>query len=650
MSSDPSSPLGPAQATESSATTAEVLRVLGRCWAFVRPYRGKFVLGILFLLFAVPLGQFALFLTRDVTNQALLATSLSAEERWGIVLRIVGLQAIFFLASALLSTFREVLEWYCSMRSTFDLRLAFYRHLHRLPLSFLLRRLPGEHLYRATGDMVSVFRIMGRPATATASGQSAPDSKEVAMAIYSNDVDPYDPGVMGLITRTVPLLIETLYSLGWGVALLFLIDPVLSVALVLYIGPFALVSHILFNRVRRAAFRVKAASEIESGVLRDTLAGAKTLKALGRWRYQKERYLHAAHRTRRQAIHQIAEMAMTQNGVQVGMKWMFGIGIYTYLTVRVMNGAATLGDWVAALLLIEAAQGPLENFVQILQLVKVQLVPAQRIMETLDTRPTLVDVPGAAPLGPVSGALAFQNVTFGYQPDKPVLHDLTFRIEPGQFVGIVGPSGAGKSSIISLLLRLYAPESGDVLIDGQNLTTIQIQTWLDQVGTVPQTTALYHGTIADNIRFGNPKATDREVESAAEAAGVAEFAARFPEGLQTEMNEGALISGGERQRIGIARALVRNPRVIVLDEATANLDPETESALLDVFLALREGRTILTVAHRLKAVVPCDRILVMEAGRLVQGGTHEKLVATPGLYQSLWQAQTREREPWEAMA
>lgn len=605
----------------------------------MRPYRGKFYLSILLMLLAVPLAQFALFLTRDVTNQALTATTLSADERWSTVVRIVTLQAIFFMSSAILSTWREVTEWYGSMRSTFDLRLAFYKHLHRLPMSFLNKRLPGEHLFRATQDMVSVFRIAGRPASATPSGQAPPDSKEVAMAIYSNDVDPYDPGVMGLIVRTIPLMAETLYGLGWGVALLYLIDPYLSLGLLLYIFPFAFISHRLFDKIRHTAFEYKAASERETGVLRDSIAGLRTLKALGRLKYQRLRYTESVVNARRRSIQQISQMVLVQNGAQMGMKWVFSLGMYVYLTSRVMQGSATLGDWIAAFLLIEAAQGPLENFVQLIQLVKVQLVPAQRILETLDVKPAIDDAPDARPLPELAGRIEFQGVTFSYEPTRPVLRDLDLVIEPGSFVGIVGPSGAGKSSLISLLLRIYVPESGTISIDSVDLQKLKLDTFLDQVGTVPQTTCLYGGSIEDNILFGNPWASEGQVLAAANLSGVTAFAGRLPDGLNTELLDGATISGGERQRIGIARALVRNPRLLVLDEATANLDPETEEAILQTINRLRTDLTIVSVAHRLKAVVTCDRILVMDKGRIVQSGTHAELVAQPGLYASLWAQQ-----------
>lgn len=635
----------PKERLDESLSFHEGVRVIRRFWAFVRPYRGKFFLSIGLLLCAVPLSQFALFLTRDVTNQALLATGLSADERWSTVLTIVGIQSVFFLVSASLSTWREVLEWYGSMRATFDVRMAFYRHLHRLPLAFLSRRLPGEHLFRSTTDMVSVFRIANRPAAPTASGQSPPDSKEVAMAVYSNDVDPYDPGMMGMIVRTMPFMVETLYSLSWGLALLFLIDPTLTLFLTAYVVPFTLVSHFLFNRVRKAAFAYKEASEVETGALRDSIAGLRTLKAMGRTKLQKQRYLSVVINARRRAIQQIVGMVTTQSGAQMGMKWLFSICVYVYLTKRVMDGQATLGDWVAAFLLIEAAQGPLENFIQLIQLIKMQLVPAQRILETLDEEPKIADKPGAKEIGQITGAIELSQVSFSYVPGRRVLRELSLKIEPGQYIGIVGPSGAGKSSVLSLLLRLYLPDSGQVLYDGNDIRDLKIQSLLDQIGTVPQNTILYHGTLEDNVLFGNPKASQEEFERALHLSGVADFAKRMPQGMLTEAAEGASISGGEKQRVGIARALVRSPKILLLDEATANLDPATEAGVLASINGLRDGRTIISVAHRLKAVVPCDRIIVLDQGEIVQSGTHDELVRQEGIYRILWLEQSD--APWQ---
>jgi ABC-type multidrug transport system fused ATPase/permease subunit len=606
----------------------DAVRTLRRFWRFARPYRGKLFLSFALLLFSVPLAAFAVFLTRDVTNQALLATNLTVEERWGTVLRIVGLQAIFWFSSAVLSTWREVLEWYGSMRSTFDVRIAFYRHLHRLPLGFLSRRTPGEHLFRATTDMVSMFR-------------PAIGGQEVAVAFYSNDVDPYDPGLMGMFFRSAPLLVETVYALLWGAVLLFLIDPVLSVALLAYVVPFALVSHYMFGRVRRTAFRFKARTEFETGVLRDSIAGLRTLKAFGRVRRQLVRFHSAAANTRRKGVGLVGDLVITQNVVQAGLRWVFAGSIYVYVALRILEGRATIGDWLATFLLVEAAQIPLERLVGIFQLLRMQLVPAQRVLETLEAPATLEDKPGAVEIPPISGALQFSNIAFSYEPSRPVLKNLSLDIAPGEYVGIVGPSGAGKSSMIALALRLFRAENGSIRYDGHEVNDIRLQSLLEQTATVPQLTTIYSGTILENVMFGDPWANPESLERAIEQAGVSLFADRLPQGLNTELGEGHSISGGERQRIGIARALIREPRILFLDEATASLDPTTEDGVLRSIEALRSQLTIVSIAHRLKAVAGCDRIVVLDAGEVVQIGNHEELVAVPGLYRDLWREQAQ---------
>lgn len=609
-------------------------------WKVVSPYKGKFVLSICFLLLAVPLGQFAIFLTRDVTNQALNTTSLTIQQRWDTVISIIVLQFCFWLASTLLSTWREVLEWYVSMRATLDLRLKYYRHLHSLPMSFLSQSGAGAHLYRTTADMVSLFRVGNRVETSTPAGQMPPESKEVQSSYYySNDVDPYDPGVMGIITRSMPLFVETLYAMGWGAVLLYLIDPMLSLFLVLYIVPFSLVSYFAFNRVRVAAFAFKEGVENESKVLRDSIAGLRTMKAFGRTTLQLKKYFLAAGQARRSGVGMYGEMVRTQNLLQQFMRWAFTTVVYVYLARQIILGEATIGDWVATALLIEAAQMPLQNFVQLTQLIKMQLVPIRRIFSTLGVEPTLVDRSDAVVLGEISGNLEFRGLTFGYREDEPIIHELSLQVKPGEYLGIVGPSGAGKSSLVNLALRLYGPDSGQVLVDGHDLQTVQLKSYLSQVASVPQSTYLYAGSIAENVFFGNPDATEEDLQRVLGESGASAFLKHHADGVDTMISESAPISGGERQRIGIARALIRDPKILFLDEATASLDPATEDAILETIQRIRVGRTILTIAHRLKAVTQCDRIIVLDEGRIVQEGTHDQLLAVDGLYRKLWEQQ-----------
>ncbi|MBZ0213830.1 MAG: ABC transporter ATP-binding protein/permease, partial [Nitrospirae bacterium] len=265
---------------------------------------------------------------------------------------------------------------------------------------------------------------------------------------------------------------------------------------------------------------------------------------------------------------------------------------------------------------------------------------AQRVQQTLDVEPDLDDRPDAVSLAGCEPTIAFENVTFGYDAEYPVLRDVSFTVPAGTHVGIVGPSGAGKSSLMGLFLRLYAPNSGRLTVGGVDIQQAQLATLIEQCAIVPQTAFLYEGTIRENVMYGNPKASEDDLDRALTESGVAEFAERFPEGIDTWIGEGTMLSGGEKQRICIARALIRNPRFMVFDEATASLDSETESSILESLHELVRGRTAVSIAHRLKAVRRCDHIVVLQAGSVVQQGTHEDLVKTPGCYQDMWQEQT----------
>lgn len=589
--------------------------VLRRFWRYVHPYRSHFFLAILLLLFMVPLSQLALFLTRDVTNEALVASSKTTEERWHIVINIVILQATFTLASAMLWIMREVLEWYASMRASYDLRLAFYRHLLRLPMSFLRQRPPGEHLYRATTDFYKDW-----------------------------NQDGYDPGVAGFIVREIPQLIETVYSLAWGAFFLYLIDPVLMWMLLLYSIPFTVAAHFLYSKVCDAQFAMRHRAEVESAVLRDSIVGLRTVKSMGRDLFQFRKYLMAAVAMRRENIRVLFRTTLAEQGVLWLIRFLFSSGIYIYITIRVMQGHATIGDWLTTFLLLAAAQVPMEKFVQILQRMRIQMVPAKRVLETLDVEPEFEDKPNAVSLAPFHGSLEFRRVDLEYIAEHKSLENISLEIRPGEFIGFVGPSGAGKSSILTLLLRLYLPTRGELKIDGNRIEDIKLDTWLAQIGVVPQSTYLYDGTIADNVRFGNPDATDSQALTACELANVIPFAERQEDGLDTWVTEGARLSGGERQRIGIARALVRNPRLLMLDEATANLDPATEREIMRMIEDIRGNRTIIAVAHRLRAVRNCDRIVVMNEGRISAVGSHEELLVRSDLYRNMWDQQNADVE------
>jgi subfamily B ATP-binding cassette protein MsbA len=273
------------------------------------------------------------------------------------------------------------------------------------------------------------------------------------------------------------------------------------------------------------------------------------------------------------------------------------------------------------------------------------LAAAGRIFEIVDTEEDVKQAPGALPLPRVTGEVSFDSVSFAYDSSVEVLKDVSLRVKPGEVVALVGPSGAGKTSLVNLIPRFYDPTQGHIRIDGHDLRDVTIDSLRSQIGYVPQDTVLFAGSVYDNVRYGRLDARREEVVAAARAANAEDFIEALPGGYETEVGErGAKLSGGQRQRIAIARTLLKDPRILILDEATSSLDTESEALVQEALERLMAGRTTFVIAHRLSTVRNADRILVLAYGKIVEQGTHQELLAKGGLYRRLYEMQFREQE------
>jgi ABC-type multidrug transport system fused ATPase/permease subunit len=491
---------------------------------------------------------------------------------------------------------------------TLKLRRKFYNHLHRLPYQFFQNRPIGEHMYRCMNDI----------------------SSEVWTS----------RGIVDMITTNVPDMFRILNDIFWQGMIVFILNPMAAFFIGVTIIPYTVLSFWMNTRIKRAFLRLKHEEQAVPAVLRDAIAGVETVKSYGRRRYMNNRYV-------RQLIKSI-RATMRRDYLQVVMDqfvfWaldLIAVGcLWTYLVYQLMIGEITVGSFYVLLNISVRFIGPFKQLINQYMNIRQQLVPTQRVLETLDVEPAIQDLPHATPLTQVEGGIRFQNVSFSYDPEVPVLRNVSFEVKPGETLGIVGRSGAGKTTLLNMLLRLHRPSSGTILIDDYNLDKLRIADWQKHVGIVLQNTFIFGGDVAYNIRYGNLDASMKQIEESLVMADADEFVAEMPEGIHTDLAEGSKLSGGQRQRLGIARALVRQPRVLILDEPTSSLDSRTENDIWRSFEKAMKGTTAIIVSHRLFTVRKADHIIVLEKGEVVEQGAHDDLIRMKGIYASMWQDQT----------
>jgi ATP-binding cassette subfamily B protein len=580
---------------EDTATTRTRSRLRRAARLFV-PHRGTAALIVLFALVVAGLTALEPLVLKMVFDDL----GRGGHQRV-LVIGLAVLLAIGVVREAVTAT-ASGLTWRTRLAVHYDLLDATVDRLHRMPVSF----------YRSEG----VGAIMTRVDRGIQGVVSA--ASEIAFSLL--------PAVVYLIVAVGVML-----SLEWRLALVVLaivpLPPLVA----------ALAAPEQKRRERRLLDRwVSIYSRFN-----EVLSGIVTVKSFSREEDERRRFIGDVGATNAQVIAGVWYDARVQAGQNliVSLARVVALGVGGTLA---LNGRLTIGTLVAFLGYVGGLFAPVQGLTSVYRTLRTASVSVDTVFAILDAEHHLDDAPDAIEAPPLRGEVIFENVTFGYSEATPLLMNVDLHVSPGERVALVGPSGAGKSTLMSLLLRFYDPVTGRVLVDGFDVRRLKQGSLRRQIAVVLQDALLFDDTLYDNILYGRPQATREEVEAAARAAHAHEFISRLPAGYETRAGErGGRLSAGERQRIAIARALLKAPPILVLDEATSALDAESEALVNDALDKLVAGRTTFVIAHRLATVVGADRVLVLKDGRIIESGRHDELVEADGYYASLVQKQTR---------
>ena len=597
-------------------------QLLGRVLAYSRPYWRSLALLLVTIVVTALLGLVPPLLYRDLIDNVL-PNKDYARLNW-LALGMIGIP----LVSGLIGVGQRYLTARAGEGIIYDLRQSMYDHLQRMSLRFFTHTKLGEIVSRFNNDVVGA--------------QSA---------VVGTLPDIATNGITLVSTLVVMITIE------WRLALLSV------VVLPLFLLPARRVGRIL-RRLRRQALEYNADM---SSLITETLAinGALLVKTFGRQRQEVTRFRETARNVRDIGVRQ----AMVGRWFFLGLGMASAIGtalIYWVGGYLVLGEAITVGTIVAFAAYLARLYGPISSLTNVQVEFAQSMVSFERVFEYLDLPVEIGDQPGAVELKRVGGHLRFEDVSFSYMAedelpaepaeteDKPkeiagvittrrwALRDLSFEIRPGQLAALVGPSGAGKTTVTYLLPRLYDPTAGRITLDGHDLRSVTQESLAQQIGMVTQESYLFHDTVRANLLYARPDATQAELETACRAANIHDMIAGLPDGYDTVVGErGYRLSGGEKQRLAIARVILKDPRLLILDEATSHLDSQSEALIQAALEPLLAGRTSLVIAHRLSTILAADLILVLDEGRLVEQGTHAELLEQGGLYADLYETQFR---------
>jgi ATP-binding cassette subfamily B protein len=569
-------------------------RILRRIWAFVRPYRRAFVVSVVAVLIFT-LTQLAIpLIIRSAIDDGLLA-----EDGQGALIRAVALFAGVIAVNFVASFIQERTVGRVAENVLFDIREAMFAHLQRVSQSFMDKTEVGRLMSRLQGDVNSMQEFL--------------------------ETSVISVGDLVLLVGIVGCLLW----LDWQLGLL-----TLSILPVLFI-----VRLVWLPRAREVFTAAHEANSVTAGALAEAIHGVRTVQGMTRQTVNLVLYDDKAttnlHAQLRSALYAqvLVPIVDTLTGLAMAMVVVVG-------GAMVLDRELEVGVMIAFLFFIQRFFDPIRSLTMQYSVMQRAMASGQRLTEVLDVPIGVADAPGAAVIAPGTPAsVEFRDVWFGYVPGQPVLRGISLSVAPGETVALVGPTGSGKSSIMALIHRFYDVQAGEVLVGGQDVRAVTQASLGAMIGMVLQEPFLFTGSVMDNIRFNKAGATDDTVRDAARAVGAHDFIERLPQGYDTLLTErGANLSMGQRQLLSFARALVADAPILVLDEATSSIDSDTEAQIQQALAIVLKGRTGLVIAHRLATVRNADRIIVLQAGTIVETGSHDELVAADGPYGQLYRA------------
>ena len=558
------------------------------------PYIGQFkkwaVIAVVGML-AATFSSVAMPLFIGLTVDTAIATGNTARLAWmaGLFFGLVVINAVgLWLQSRYMAKVAHAM--------LVTIRTELFQHLQKQSLSFYDKQQVGRLMSRVVSDVEQIQQVM-------------------------------TGGIIGTISDVLTLvgIVVIMIVMDWSLA-----------AVTLSVVPALIIISIFWQKRARVAFlRVRRAISVVNGTLQENVSGVRVVQSMNREDENMRRFerINNDHLTANLSASRLTAGMFPAVEIMVGISMAV---VIIYGGWQVLQGALTVGFLVAFTLWVQRFFDPIRNITMQYTELQRAMASGQRIFELLDTEPHVADREGARPLPSIAGHVQFEDVSFSYEEAVPVLRTISLDVQPGETVALVGETGAGKTTFVSLISRFYDVTSGRLLIDGHDVRDIQRQSLAHQMGIVPQEPFLFSDTIEANIRFGKPDATRAEVEAAADAAGLHEIILHMDNGYDTELQErGANLSVGHRQLVSFARAILADPRILILDEATANIDTRTEARIQDALRRLLPGRTSFVIAHRLSTIREASRIVVMDNGSIAEMGTHQQLLANNGIYARL---------------